>query len=164
MILRRSAPLLLLLPCASYTVATIDVFGLREQIYKPRCAHSCLEAVEVSTLECTSNLTHTTSPSCFATDNSYLQTLAYCVTQRCHEKTDLLEHFWANYVVGWQVTSPVPKYDYETAVHLAGVPTDVVPSGKMLDKVYVVSQSDYDTAYTSLGDWNDAEDYHTRIS
>jgi hypothetical protein len=76
----------------------------------------------------------------------------------------VLEKFWASYVVGWKVTSPVPKYNYETAIRLADKPTETAAIGKELDKVYAIGDSDYAKSFASLADWNDAEDLHTRFA
>lgn len=65
-------------------------------------------------------------------------------------------------MAGWEVSEPAPKYDYETAVRLAGIPIASVGWGGDLTGVRVLRNDDYDKSYASLADWTDNENLHAR--
>ncbi|KAF2434880.1 hypothetical protein EJ08DRAFT_685771 [Tothia fuscella] len=139
-----------------------DIFGLRKQIYIPRCAHACKAAIADSPLECTKKIT---SPQCFAINEPYLQTLAFCIASHCNNETDAArDRFWNQYLVGWKSTTPRPIYGYQNALEKAGVPLLIMKDGQRLEQVSRVSDEDYHRAYSSLADWNESEMYHTRFA
>ena len=164
MILRQPLARLIVLLYAQSSSAAFDLFGLRKSIYNPRCAHACREPISTAVLDCTSNLTGVTSPQCYATDDNFLQTLAYCISRHCKVDIVELEEFWKQYTTGWQISIPAPKYDYETAVQLAGIPTYHVSWGQELKHVSVIFEEDYEKSYASLSDWTDSENLHTRYA
>jgi hypothetical protein len=157
--------ILTLFALVNWSVGTTDVFGLRKNIYVPRCAHACRAAIQPSPLECTSSTELSTSAQCYASNDPFLQTLAYCVYSQCEGITNSdLENYWDRYVVGWDLTTPSPKYNYLTALDLASQPNTTLRYGKSLVKVSLVPENDYIIAYTSLADWDESEVYHTRFA
>ena len=162
MILQYLSIPLIILACAHTSSAAFDLFVLRRSIYNPRCAHACRGPISTPKLDCTSELTGRTSEECYATDDNFLQTLAFCISKRCNVDDVVLEQFWEQYVVGWQVSNPAPQYGYQTAVKLAGTPTQNISWGGDLDQVSLVGDTDYEKSYVSLADWTDNENLHAR--
>jgi len=140
-----------------------DIFGFRKEFYTTRCAHACRTAIQESPLECSSK--GTTTAKCFASDEPFLETLAFCISSHCSNVSNAtIDTFWRKYVAGWDLATPRPTYAYETALRNAGQPTSILPYGKTIDKVYQVAEKDYLIAYTSLADWNESEGYHTKFA
>jgi hypothetical protein len=65
--------------------------------------------------------------------------------------------------VGWQKTTPRPKYGYQNALEKAAVPLLIHRDGERLEQVSRIADKAYDDAYRSLADWNDSEIYHGRF-
>jgi hypothetical protein len=162
MVLRYSSIVLIVLACSQTSLAAFDLFELRKSIYTPRCAHACRGPLSTSKLPCTSQLTGRTSEQCYAADDNFLQTLAQCISERCRADHGLLEDFWGQYVVGWQISDPAPHYSYEAAVQLAGAPRHNISWGQDLTQVSLISDVDYEKSYASLADWADNENLHAR--
>jgi hypothetical protein len=150
--------------CLSFVIPCLgaeDIFGLRKQIYIPRCAHACRAAIQQSPLEC--SFKSRTSSQCFASNEPYLQTLAFCMSSQCpNSATPDFENFWSQYVVGWDQSTPAPIYSYETALQRAGKPNALLGYGKPLDQVSLVAPKDYLLADASLAKWNEAETFRNR--
>lgn len=59
----------------------------------------------------------TTSPECYANDDTFLQTLAYCLYIKCTDvKKDELEKWWAAQAVGGAPVQPSPKETWADAL------------------------------------------------
>lgn len=81
-------------------------------MYKPACAYACRAVLESSSLNCTSHggmhmpgmdmhMGAETEPECYATDDAFLQTLAYCMSSRCQgTQAWELERYWKMNVAG----------------------------------------------------------------
>jgi hypothetical protein len=152
-----------LLSFIRFPVTAEDIFGLRKNIYVPRCAHACRTSIQESPLECSSIAG--TSEHCFASNEPYLQTLASCISTNCDDISNSeIDMFWNRYVVGWDLATPQPIYTYQTALGLAGQPSSILPFGKSLNQVSLVAENDYLIEYMSLADWNDSERYHTQFA
>jgi hypothetical protein len=163
MVLQRLAHSIVIFSLISSTTGQEDIFGLRKNIYEPRCAHACRTAIQESPLECLPK--GTKSSRCYASNEPFLQTLALCISSHCADVSEVdIEKFWSNYVIGWKVTVPQPVYAYQTALNLAGQPTSILQYGNPIDRTYQVAEKDYLIAYTSLADWNGSEVLHTRFA
>ncbi len=79
-------------------------------MFDPPCAYACKDVVSPSPLNCTPHEHHSadhahghvsTPPECFATDDAFLQTMAYCLSINCDGVSPwLLEYFWSRDLVG----------------------------------------------------------------
>ena len=164
MILRYQFTATIALTQIAGSLAAFDLFGLRKSIYNPRCAHACREPISTSALTCTEDNDNFSSSKCHATDDSFLQTLAHCISRHCKLPIEELETYWRRHATGWEIVDPAPKYSYEIAVRLAGTPVQTVSWGNPLTNVSVINEKDYEKSYDSLLDWTDNENLHARYA
>ncbi|KAH9221866.1 ferric reductase like transmembrane component [Leptodontidium sp. 2 PMI_412] len=148
-------------------------------MYKPTCAFACRAAISSAQLNCSvvegGSMEHmadmasmaefSTPPECYATDDIFLQTLAWCVASRC---VDLpvwrLEKYWSLNVAGIQPDQPRPKEPFEEALmKIPSPPTTVYnSSGMMLNSTQLVSDDDYNIQYSTLANFENGEITHER--
>lgn len=80
-------------------------------MYDPPCAYACKDVVSPSTLNCSDHSDHAgghshsgpakTSPACYATDDAFLRTMAWCLERNCQDAPRWkLEYFWSRDLVG----------------------------------------------------------------
>jgi hypothetical protein len=163
MTFRKLAYSVALLSFVRSSIAVDDIFGLRQNIYIPRCAHACRITIQESPLEC--SYKGTTAAQCYASDDPYLETLAFCISSHCkNESNAAIDIFWSKYVVGWELATPQPIFTYKTALSHAGQPNSILKYGKLLERVSIVAPTEYTLGYASLTDWNDSEEYHTKYA
>ncbi|KAH7139164.1 ferric reductase like transmembrane component-domain-containing protein [Dendryphion nanum] len=125
--------------------------------YDPACGFACNNAISGATLVCTSHASgHShmggpTSPDCYASDTSYLTTLAYCIKSNCDPvkvPTWKREQFWSTKVTGDPTVSP--KWDYIRALEeVDGVPTVEYNSSSkaVLNQTVLVPKATYAMQY-----------------
>lgn len=108
----------------------------------------------------------TTSPDCYASDDSFLQTLVYCMSTHCSGVADWkLEQYWVMNVAGIEPGQPDPKETYGTTLsRVVDEPTEIYAAdgGDELNKTMLVAESDYDSEFRSLTTFGNAEDTHSR--
>lgn len=175
--------LALLFSQKAYAVSTgrqgHGLIGYGIQMYKPPCAHACRDSLKGTALKCSivnedheghsgghhgsSNIV--TSPECYATDDVFLQSLAYCISTHCeHLPTWKLERFWSLYTVGRLPGQPDPKDSYQQALAKVGkVPTTVAVSGDSLNVTSVVDDEAYVGNYNGDNGFETAEVSHERF-
>lgn len=95
---------------------TKGFIGYGNSLYVPVCAYSCYRSISSATLNCSSTNPEgksSTDPDCYATDDAFLETLAYCMSTRCPDLSMWeLEKFWSeNAADGIE-----PKYTYSEAL------------------------------------------------
>lgn len=136
--------------------------------YDPLCAHACLRVFTSPMLSCSdmSNmdmdmmaLSMYTWPECFANDDNYLKSMAYCMHTRCPPKNLPLEQrrwfandrisdaklvwFWENRMTG--NPSVIPKWTYgEALARVTEPPTRVLDPSDTLNYTALAN----DTAWT----------------
>ncbi|KAF2674344.1 ferric reductase-like protein transmembrane component 4 [Microthyrium microscopicum] len=109
------------------------LIGYGIPMYQPFCASACRDSIKSATLNCTPAVSGThgehsmaiTEPKCYATDESFLTTLAYCVSQHC-SSTSLwkVERWWKANVAGNADIQPEPKWSYQqTLLRITTPPT-----------------------------------------
>jgi len=156
------------------------LIGYGIDMYKPNCAVSCRAAISTSPLECsTSKSTHdmdmmgaeaemTTSDVCYATDGTFLQNMAYCLSTKCAGTPAWkLEEWWSGQVVGGVPGQASPKESYQQA--LAAIKT--LPTQEMVsrDPLYAinrtmfVNEEDYTGNFNGQEAFETAEDTHERF-
>ncbi|KAI1775454.1 ferric reductase like transmembrane component-domain-containing protein [Hypoxylon cercidicola] len=137
--------------------------GYGIDMYHPTCAFACHDALSLYKLSCSvavnpedadgnhlgdmSMPTFTTSPKCYATDDNFLQSVAYCISTHCHDvPLSDLEYYWATFLIGRIPGQPVPKESYSTALaHADPPPTKIVAPMLLLNTTTLMEarQSDF---------------------
>jgi hypothetical protein len=105
----------------------------------------------------------TTSPECYATDDSFLQTLAYCMSTRCSGVSEWeLEKYWVFNVAGTEPGQPDPKESYaRTLSRVANAPTEMF-MGDELNKTMLTSETEYRINFNTLNTFENIESTHSR--
>jgi hypothetical protein len=94
-----------------------------------------------------------TTPACYASNDAFLETLAYCMHSRC---VDLElwegEKYWTEMATG-SASTPA-KYSYgETLKRLSSSPPNAtIAMGKALDVASKTSDHDYQMVWTTVGE------------
>ena len=128
------------------------ILGLGLVRYNPLCAAACTEAIQKTRLSCSLNgsvyISHATFPntlpSCFASDEPYLTTLAWCIQQHCPDQEDpaRIEHFWKTKITMNANKPPFPKWTYQQAlVHIQDPPTVVVAPQASLNETSIIDEA-----------------------
>ncbi|KAL8977836.1 MAG: hypothetical protein Q9205_006444 [Flavoplaca limonia] len=157
------------------------LIGYGISMYKPLCAYACRDVLSTSKLECSEETdmthmhgamlkkraTHTaieTSPDCYASDNNFLRTLAYCMSAYCQGVAIWdLEKYWTLNVAGRQSDQPVPKATYQqTLATLPTTPSDTLVVGEDLNRTMLVSAEDYQGSYNAQDVFERMERNHER--
>lgn len=148
--------------------------GYGISMYKPLCAFACRDVLSTSVLSCSSH-THEsegmemdmhkggeTSPECYATDDAFLQTLAFCMATRCRDVAVWdLERYWDRNVPGRQPNQPIPKVTYQqTLANMTSAPSDNVVVGEVLTEPMIVSDEDWEGSYNAQGVFEEMESRH----
>jgi hypothetical protein len=150
-------------------------------MYKPLCAFSCRAVISASALNCSTVAmdmpgmagmdmgTAETTPECYATDDVFLQTLAFCMSNRCTGLADWkLERYWKKNVAGTaeEGNQPDPKETYGEALTKAKAineeKMEVMVSGDPLNKTSLVGEDDYQMNWNAQMGFETAEDTHER--
>lgn len=139
------------------------LIGYGISMYKPLCAYVCRDLLSTSMLNCSETMDMSggmsmhmhgaseTSPDCYATDDAFLGTLAYCISTHCQGTAIYeLERYWSLNVAGRQPDQPLPKASYQET--LAGItlePTETLVVGEELNQTMLVSDEDYEMSYNA---------------
>jgi hypothetical protein len=124
---------------------------------QPACAFGCRDAISGATLNCSTveemtgmggmdmnmgDAMVTTDPACYAADDVFLQTLAWCIKARCKGIAVWeLEKYWREYVPGTWAVQPVPKFTYQQALDgIEGMPTAVYNETGKLGQTSIVAE------------------------
>lgn len=99
-----------------------------------------------------------TEPDCYATDDAFLQTLAWCLSSRCEDVPAWkLEKYWIENAVGTLAVQPDPKETYQQALDkIEGSPTAEYTTGS-LNQTSVVADDLWQTAYNTDTIFGDQE-------
>ena len=148
------------------------LIGYGISMYKPRCAYACRDVLSSSTLNCSEHMHMSegmemhmgseTSPECYAGDDAFLQTLAYCMSTHCQNVAVWrLERYWNMNVVGKQAAQPLPKATYQqTLANMTTNPVSPVVMGEDLNQAMMVSDEDYLGSYNAQGVFEQMERNH----
>ncbi|KAF2687480.1 ferric reductase-like protein transmembrane component 4 [Lentithecium fluviatile CBS 122367] len=154
------------------------LIGYGIEMYNPLCAYSCRAVFSMSALNCSTMMgmegmegmadmaMAETSPECYATDDAFLQSMAYCISAKC---TDLskwkLEKYWKDNIVGTAPVQPDPKSTYqETLSNITSPPTEAMTSGDALNKTMLVDEEGYLQNWNAMGSFEKAEGIHEKYS
>jgi hypothetical protein len=154
------------------------LIGYGIKMYKPLCAFSCRAALSGCTLKCSKSMDMgmdgmdgmddmiQTSSECYATDDAFLQSMAYCISVKC---TDLsawqIEKYWEDNIAGADAVQPDPKWTYQATLEkVTSAPTETAVSGELLNKTMLVSEVDYVGNWNAQDGFEHAEDVHEKYS
>ncbi|KAI1652928.1 putative rerric reductase like transmembrane component [Daldinia decipiens] len=143
---------------ASLTAATSlgghGFIGYGISIYDPICAYACRNVISFMT-----------SDDCYATDDSFLRSFAYCISTHCFD-TPLsdLEHYWTNFLIGRKPGQTSPKESYSiTLTHIDPPPAVVVNPTSMLSQTTLVAEEDYLSEYDHVFSFQQVETRQTEF-
>ncbi|PLB43404.1 ferric reductase [Aspergillus steynii IBT 23096] len=138
-------------------------------MYQPPCAYACRAAI-TNPLNCSMTSHHGTdmwmvedspSPECYATNDAFLQTLAYCLYSRCQESNSTIQKYWETNVAGNAPDQPLPKESYEQALRsITARPKVVVNSSEVLQSVSLIPKEIYDVNWQTLSVFEKIEISH----
>jgi len=145
-------------------IARQGTVGLGQEQYAPvTCAYSCRNSISGWMLDCPDAEHHHgggggmmmahTSPACFASNDPFLTSLAWCIKTHCPDTIpiSLLERYWEMNVAGRKDDQPLPKYSYQDALaRITTPPTEVHNSSFVLNQTELVSEFFYSMVYGSL--------------
>ncbi|KAF2435456.1 ferric reductase like transmembrane component [Tothia fuscella] len=156
------------------------LIGYGINMYSPTCATACRDVISPSSLNCTemeSGSGHggmmmmhgasATSPECYATDDVFLQSLAWCISTHCTGKNSVplwkLERWWKTSVVGKAAIQPDPKESYEkTLSRVTKPPTEILVSKDPLNKTSLVPEDSYTASFNADTIFEKQESLHSR--
>ncbi|KAI1209537.1 uncharacterized protein F4807DRAFT_96622 [Annulohypoxylon truncatum] len=134
-------------------------------MYDPTCAFSCHDVISSYQLSCSvlsdqddmdmggmSGPMIMTSSDCYANDDNFLHSMAYCISTHCPHVSDTrLEHYWEYFLVGRSPGQPTPKETYSIALLHADPPPKVtVALQALLNTTTLVDEEEYLASYNSL--------------
>jgi hypothetical protein len=142
------------------------LIGYGIQMYFPVCATACRDILSGSQLNCSEAMgaddmggmdmggggDYMTSPDCYATDDSFLQSVAWCIRQRCYVDPECpddlpvwqVERWWLDSIPGRLKVQPEPKETYQQALaKVTTPPTKALVAGEPLNQTMLVSDDDY---------------------
>ncbi|QDS72601.1 hypothetical protein FKW77_001484 [Venturia effusa] len=150
------------------------LIGFGIEMYNPGCAYACRAVLSTSPLNCSAHHSMSmpgmdmhmgaeTEPECYATDDAFLQSLAYCISTRCQDTPAWeLERYWKMNVAGRAQVQPDPKETYQQALEKAGTPTETLVSGDPLNQTSRISDDDYISNYNALVIFEEMETLHEK--
>jgi hypothetical protein len=150
------------------------LIGYGITMYSPPCAFSCRASISSATLNCSTMAedmpgmdmggSASTSPECYATDDFFLETLAYCISTHCQD-IDVwrLERYWEMNVAGTAPDQPAPKESYQDALEkVTSVPNVTYSGSGSLNQTSVVAAAEYNQNWNALTRFEEIEDTHER--
>ncbi|KAF3196065.1 hypothetical protein TWF225_000414 [Orbilia oligospora] len=144
-------------------VAHGGTVGLGVKQWDPVCAYACRNSAAGFMLDCGEShhgmdhgsmmMHHMPSPQCYATNDFFMQTLAWCIHTHCPQDTPIskLETYWEMNVAGRKDNQPLPKYSYQDALaRVIDPPTGIVNSTEILNRTSLVNEWFYSANYGAL--------------
>lgn len=142
------------------------LIGYGIHMYDPPCAFACRDAIAPHRLSCSTvepkprerrhgghESKFKTTPACFATDDSYLQSLAWCIQARCDElETWTIDKFWGADVIWNQADHhETPRLGFHDALSQAGkAPNEEMEEHEVLTGAKLVPDKDWDRAFAMV--------------
>ncbi|KAF7593573.1 hypothetical protein BBP40_011193 [Aspergillus hancockii] len=145
--------------------------GYGISMYQPPCAHACRSSI-TNPLNCSMPSDHgmathwvveeSPSAECYATNDAFLQTLAYCLSLHCQAQANsAIQKYWEMNVAGSTQDQPLPKESYEQALQSITVrPNVTIHSSTVLESASLVSEELYDLNWHTLSVFEKMEITH----
>ncbi|KAJ4295254.1 hypothetical protein N0V90_007265 [Kalmusia sp. IMI 367209] len=154
------------------------LIGYGINMYKPNCAFSCRAAISSCTMNCSTmmemdgmdmsmgDMMMETSADCYATDDAFLKTMAYCISTKCQGLAKWeLEKYWKDNIPGTSAVQPDPKWTYqETLDRITSPPNETVVGGDSLNRTMLVSEDDWQANWNAQDAFEEAEGKHEKYS
>lgn len=150
------------------------LIGYGISMYRPPCAYACRASVP-NPLECPHDHGHMdgseggshsseTSPECYATNEHFLRTVAWCIHSRCEEVSMAeIEKYWELNIPGRGRVQPLPRLSFQEALaEVSSPPTESAAPKEILNFTAVVSDETYLGQYDTLTNFEEAEVSHSR--
>lgn len=152
------------------------LIGYGITMYNPTCAFACRDSISSSSLNCSTMAEEEmpgmmmdmgsgdTEPDCYATDDAFLQTLAWCISTHCHDLPAWkLEKYWKANVAGTASVQPDPKDTYQQALaKVVLAPNETLVAGDPLNKTSLVAEDDWLAAFNADAAFETQEVLHER--
>lgn len=164
--------LLLSLICPVYSANGFVGYGI--SMYKPPCAHVCRSSI-TNPLNCSTNsnddmgitwiIEKSPEPDCYATNDAFLQTLAYCIYSHCRtESNSTLQRYWEMNVAGSEKDQPLPNQAYQQALQNIGFrPNITANASTALESASLVSEELYKLNWRTLTVFEEVEATHEKF-
>lgn len=126
--------------------------------------HHDMEGMEGMKLRRMTHNAEKPSPECYASNKPYLQTLAYCMEQRCPDdvKTSARDRFFEMSIGGRLKQPPVPVYSYvEALLSIEHAPTNNTSAEEMLTQASLVDLEDYISNFNGNNGFETMESSHS---
>jgi hypothetical protein len=152
--------------------------GYGISMYHPPCAFACRSSI-TNPLNCSMGtegmqdmdtsdksiswmIEESPDADCYAENDAFLQTLAYCIYLHCHtEANSTLQRYWEMNVAGSDAVQPSPKESYQQALWSIGfTPNVTVQSTEALKSASLVSDATYALEYNTLTIFERVETSH----
>ncbi|KAF1994330.1 hypothetical protein P154DRAFT_527126 [Amniculicola lignicola CBS 123094] len=142
--------------------AARGLIGFGISMYEPACAFACQTILQTSKLNCStppvadrwhggSGLGFDTPDECFASDDAFQLSLAWCLHQHCDSPRWMIERFWATDV---SATGPALEIDLTEAIQRCGGDLKkTLRPGSPLDQPSSIAKDDWKPTATSLEDF-----------
>ncbi|KAE8136481.1 ferric reductase like transmembrane component-domain-containing protein [Aspergillus pseudotamarii] len=166
-----SSILWLTLVCPAYSAKGFVGYGI--SMYKPPCAHACRASI-TNPLNCSTSsdndmvitwkIERSPGPECYATNDAFLQTLAYCIYSHCEMvPNSTLQRYWEMNVAGSEKDQPLPKEAYQQALQSIGFKPTITPNvSTVLGSASLVSEELYNLNWRTLAVFEKVEATHER--
>lgn len=143
------------------------IIGYGISMYDPPCAYACIDTIKRATLNCMPGHDMDmdmdmemppSTPECKATNDPYLQTMAWCFHTHCLDISKAtLEYVWETDIVGRLAVQPSPKYSYTEALsRVNGTPTRTL-SKSMLNETVLVNEKKWVGNFNGVGGFESME-------
>ena len=168
---------LVLLWQVAATVATAKhgTIGMGITMYKPVCGYACHDSLSTLYLNCTtfddsSDMSGmdmdmpmgTTSDECYQTNEPWLQTLAYCMKERCAADgvgEAAIEKLWGTLAANGLMTAP-----YSSMIPAEMPKVELEEDAEWLNETSLVNGDLYFATHQTLNEFEYQEDTHVRLS
>ncbi|KAL2826617.1 ferric reductase like transmembrane component-domain-containing protein [Aspergillus cavernicola] len=171
----RLTGLFLSLACSAAGRSGHGLIGYGISMYKPTCAYACRASI-TNPLNCSMNMdqgmdmdmdmdtSESPMPECYATNDAFLQTLAYCLHTYCTtELNSTLQKYWETNVVGTLPGQPLPKESYQDALQaIHGTPPAITNSSTLLVAAALVPEDVFLPNWRTLTVFEKVETSHQR--
>lgn len=154
--------------CAAQDGHGLVGYGIK--MYNPVCADTCSGTFQACTLACTPTdmmdmggmMMTMTPPDCYAQDDSYLTSVAWCVNQYCSDiPMYKLEYWWAHHAIGANLDI-YPKWTYQEALAQIKTPPSVtIHSGDPLNQTALMNKDDWTALWNAQAIYMETSEVRT---
>lgn len=149
------------------------LIGYGTNMYKPYCASACHDTVPMK-MHCEDDSDTMTMPDgdppmpsaeCVSTNIPFLQSVAYCVNQKCPSSLNqkVIDHWWTYDMLGRAINQPKPNLTFEQALQSVklSIPTNTLSSDDALESPVLVNDTEYISNYHASLSFQGAEQTHS---